>query len=173
MRDKREGKSPSTQAGEFVRDEMEKIRKGEHGARSTKQAIAIGLSEARRAGVDLKPPAKGKTSERTRRNAERAYRKGQRHEPVSKERSRARVQVLKRESREAASPRALSRQAHEAARQRSPADRSAAARKAVQTKGPRERSEAAKKAARTKGLRGRSEAAKKAARTRAMHKSHS
>src|SRR6266566_1725596 len=72
-RDKREGKAPSTQAGEFVRETMEHIRKGKHGARSTKQAIAIGLSKARRAGVKLPPPKKGQTSERTRHNAERAY----------------------------------------------------------------------------------------------------
>src|SRR5436190_10631152 len=86
---KREGKSPSTQAGEFVKKEIEDIRAGKHGARSTKQAIAIGLSEARRAGVDLKPPPKGKTSEKTRRSAQRAYEKGQRHEPVSRKRSQA------------------------------------------------------------------------------------
>ena len=77
QRDKRQGKSPSTQAGEFVKAEMDRIRKGQTGARSSKQAIAIGLSEARRAGVDLKPPAKGKTSEKTRKNAEREYTKGQ------------------------------------------------------------------------------------------------
>src|SRR6266478_2395272 len=75
--DKREGKSSSTQAGEFVREEMEHIRKGEHGARSAKQAIAIGLSKARRAGVKLKPPAKGKTSEKTRKSAAKAYAAGQ------------------------------------------------------------------------------------------------
>ena len=74
--DKREGKSPTTQAGEFVREEIHHIRKGKHGARSTKQAIAIGLSQARRAGVDLPPPAKGKTTERTRKSAERAYARG-------------------------------------------------------------------------------------------------
>src|SRR5258708_31000832 len=74
---KRAGKSPSTQASEFVREEIEDIRKGKHGARSAKQAIAIGLSKARRAGVDLPPPKKGKTSERTRKNAERAYAVGQ------------------------------------------------------------------------------------------------
>ncbi|HET9823987.1 MAG TPA: DNA-binding protein, partial [Chitinophagaceae bacterium] len=72
-RDKQQGKAPSTQAGEFVREEMEHIRKGKHGARSAKQAVAIGLSKARRAGVKLKPPAKGKTSEKTRRSAEQAY----------------------------------------------------------------------------------------------------
>jgi Family of unknown function (DUF6496) len=74
--DKREGKSPSTQAGEFVREEMEHIRKGEHGARSAKQAIAIGLSKARRAGVKLPPPEPGKTSSRTQRQAERDLAKG-------------------------------------------------------------------------------------------------
>src|SRR3982075_4768808 len=74
--DAREGKAPSTQAGEFVRQEIEHIREGKHGARSTKQAIAIGLSEARRAGVDLKPPKKGTTSEKTRKSATRAYARG-------------------------------------------------------------------------------------------------
>src|SRR5436853_6559540 len=76
-RDKRAGKSPSTQAGEVVHAEIDKIRRGEHGARSPKQAIAIGLSEARRAGVDLPPPKKGKTSESTRKSAEYAYEAGQ------------------------------------------------------------------------------------------------
>src|SRR5512138_530544 len=75
-KDRREGKSSSTQAGEFVREEMDHIREGKHGARSAKQAIAIGLSKARRAGVDLKPPRKGTTSERTRRSASRAYARG-------------------------------------------------------------------------------------------------
>src|SRR5689334_559784 len=87
-RDEREGKSPGTQAGEFVHDEIKKIRKGEHGARSARQAIAIGLSEARRAGVDLKPPKKGTTSEKTRKSAKSAYEKGQKDEPISKTRSR-------------------------------------------------------------------------------------
>src|SRR6516165_7514304 len=90
--DKREGKSPTTQAGEFVREEMHHIREGKHGARSTKQAIAIGLPKARRAGVDLPPPEKGKTTERTRRSAELAYERGQgepqKHKPSAK-RSRA------------------------------------------------------------------------------------
>ena len=150
QRDKREGKSPSTQAGEFVHEEIDNIRKGKHGARSAKQAIAIGLSKARRAGVNLKPPKKGTTSEKTRRSAESAYRKGQRHEPVSRTRSRAREEALQREPISSASHAALSRQAHSAAMQRTAADRSASARKAAQTKGPRERSEAAKKAARTR-----------------------
>src|SRR5205809_7521380 len=96
-KDKAEGKSASTQAGEFVKEEIDNIRSGEHGARSSKQAIAIGLSKARRAGVDLKPPAKGKTSEKTRRSAELAYEKGQRHAPVSKTRSAATKKALKKE----------------------------------------------------------------------------
>src|SRR5213079_2577356 len=115
---KREGKAPSTQAGEFVRETMEHIRKGKHGARSAKQAIAIGLSKARRAGIDLKPPAPGKTSAKTRRSAEQSYKKGQKHEPVSKIRSRARERALKKESTDAASHTALSRHAHSAAMKR-------------------------------------------------------
>src|SRR5205823_7221601 len=97
-KDKREGKSPSTQAGEFVRETMEHIRKGKHGARSTKQAIAIGLSKARRAGVKLRPPAKGKTSARTRRSAEHAYHRGQTapHAKTSPKRSAAITKALKR-----------------------------------------------------------------------------
>jgi hypothetical protein len=149
-RDKREGKSASTQAGEFVHEEIKNIRKGKHGARSAKQAIAIGLNEARRAGVALKPPAKGKVSEKTRKSAESAYEKGQRHEPVSKTRSRARVKALKKEPTSSVSHKALSQQAHNAASKRSRSERSAAAKKAVRTKGPLKRSAAAKKAARTR-----------------------
>src|SRR5438270_13152917 len=149
--DKREGKAPTTQAGEFVREEMEHIREGKHGARSTKQAIAIGLSKARRAGVDLPPPEKGTVSEKTRRSAERAYEKGQRGETgVSTTSSRAVVRALKREGTAAASKPALAAQARSAARRGGSADRSAAAQKAVQTKGPAERSAAALKAARTR-----------------------
>src|SRR6186713_3369676 len=98
-KDKAEGKAPSTQAGEFVREEIEEIRAGKHGARSTKQAIAIGLSKARRAGVGLPPPAKGTTSEKTRRSAKNAYRAGQqrRTKRVNPRRSRAAIQALKRE----------------------------------------------------------------------------
>jgi len=118
-RDKRQGKSPSTQAGEFVREEMEHIREGKHGARSTKQAIAIGLSKARRAGVALPPPRKGQTSERTRKSAARAYRAGQRgRRKPSARRSRATLRALKREGHQAASRQALSRQAKSAARRR-------------------------------------------------------
>src|SRR5438552_5736788 len=90
-RDKRQGKAPTTQAGEFIREEMHHIREGKHGARSTKQAIAIGLSKARRAGVKLPPPAKGKVSEKTRQNAARATAAGQEHKShkTSPTRSRA------------------------------------------------------------------------------------
>jgi len=153
QRDKRQGKSPGTQAGEFVHEEIKRIRKGEHGARSAKQAIAIGLSEARRAGVKLKPPKAGTVSEKTRKNAEREYEKGQKHDPISKTRSRARVRALKRESTDAASHSALSKQARTAAGKRSASSRSAAAKKAARTKGPRERSAAAKKAAHTRARR--------------------
>src|SRR5437867_9644857 len=104
-RDKRQGKSASTQAGEFVREEIHHIRSGKHGARSAKQAIAIGLSKARRAGGHLPPPAKGKASEKTRRSAARAYAKGQKHEShkTSPTRSRAISGVLRREGHRAAS----------------------------------------------------------------------
>ena len=111
---KREGKAPTTQAGEFVREEIEHIRHGKHGARSTKQAIAIGLSKARRAGVKLPPPPKGRASEKTRRSAERSYQRGQgavTGRPSAK-RSRATTKALKREGHRAASKKALSRQAH-------------------------------------------------------------
>ena len=110
----------------------------------------IGLSKARRAGVKLKLPKKGTVSEKTRNSAEQAYEKGQKHEPVSKTRSRARVRALKQESLAAASLTALSRQAHSAAKKRTASERSASAQKAVETKGPRKRSEVAKKAARTR-----------------------
>jgi len=153
QKDKREGKSPSTQAGEFVHEEIRHIREGKHGAKSAKQAIAIGLSKARRAGVDLKPPKKGETSEKTRKSAQRAYEKGQRHEPISPKRSRAGMKRLKREGRAAASHTALSRHAHAAARKRTASDRAASAKKAAKTKGPRKRSEAARKGARTRARR--------------------
>lgn len=117
---KRQGKAPTTQAGEFVREEMHHIREGKHGARSTKQAIAIGLSKARQAGVKLKPPTKGQTSERTRRSAERAYRKGQSGQSTTpaRRRSRATLGALKREGRGAASSKALAKQAQQTARRR-------------------------------------------------------
>jgi hypothetical protein len=118
--DAREGKAPSTQAGEFVREEMEHIREGKHGARSTKQAIAIGLSKARRAGVKLAPPKKGTASAGTRKKAERDVKAGRSsagHKTSSK-RSRATTSALKREGRSAASKSALSKQARSAARRR-------------------------------------------------------
>jgi hypothetical protein len=167
-RDKREGKSASTQAGEFVREEMDKIREGKHGARSPQQAIAIGLSEARRAGVDLPPPRKGKAKSSTRRSAKYAYEAGQGRRKTKRQPrvSRAVEAVLKREPRSSASHSALSKQAKRAAGRRSAASRSAAARKAVRTKGAAGRSTAARKATRTKGAKGRSAAARKAAQTR-------
>jgi hypothetical protein len=133
-RDKRQGKAPSTQAGEFVREEMHHIREGKHGATSAKQAIAIGLSKARRAGVNLRPPAKGKVSNKSRRSAMSAYRKGQRGQPVSSRRSEARSKALRREGRSAASHRALSRQARSAAKGRSRSSRSATAKRAARTR---------------------------------------
>jgi hypothetical protein len=153
-RDKQQGKSASTQAGEFVKEEIDRIRKGKHGARNAKQAIAIGLSEARRAGVKLKPPKAGTTSEKTRKQAERELKQGPKRKPVSAKRSQARVRALKREGTEAASHTALSRQAHSAARRRTASDRSAAAKKAARTKGARKRSQAAQKAARTRARAG-------------------
>jgi hypothetical protein len=136
-RDKREGKAPSTQAGEFVHEEIEHVREGKHGARSTKQAIAIGLSKARRAGVDLPPPKKGSASSKTRKSAARAYAAGHgasRKTTRSTKRSRATTKALKREGHGAASRKALSTHAHSAARKRSSASRSAAARKAARTR---------------------------------------
>lgn len=147
---KREGKSASTQASEFVREEIENIREGKHGARSAKQAIAIGLSKARRAGVKLRPPKKGQASAKTIKSAKQALRKGQKHEPVSTTRSRATVRALKREGKASVSRQALSRQAHAAAKKRTASQRSASAKQAAKTKGPRQRSQAAKKAARTR-----------------------
>ena len=118
--DKREGKSPSTQAGEFVREEIHHIREGKHGAASAKQAIAIGLSKARRAGVDLAPPKKGSVSEKTRKSAARDSSRGhsRKKKAVSARRSRSSETALKREPRSAASHKALSRQAKSAARTR-------------------------------------------------------
>ena len=132
--DEREGKSPSTQAGEFVREEMEHIRQGEHGARSPEQAIAIGLSKARRAGVKLPPPKRGK--QQTKRQAKRDLTKGRagRRKKPSPKRSRATKRALKRESRRAASRQALSKHAKRVARQRPARSPSAAAKKAAKTR---------------------------------------
>jgi hypothetical protein len=133
--DLREGKSPTTAAGEFVHEEIEHVRRGKHGARSPQQAIAIGLSKARRAGVPLPPPAPGKTSEKTRKSAERAYRKGQAGaKKPTRKRSRIRELVLKREPRTTASRKALSQQATRAAHRRTPAARVGAARRAASTR---------------------------------------
>lgn len=135
QRDKKEGKAPSTQAGEFVREEMEHVREGKHGAASAKQAIAIGLSKARRAGVKLPPPEKGTTSKRTRKQAKRDLKKGKSNgKKPSPNRSRGAKKALKQQPRAAASHRALSRQAHKAAKKRSAADRSRAAKKAARTR---------------------------------------
>jgi hypothetical protein len=153
--DRREGKSASTQAGEFVRAEIEKIRRGEHGARSPQQAIAIGLSEARRAGVPLPPPKKGQAKARTRKSATYAYEAGQ-HKRKTIRRpkvSRAVSNVLKQEPKSTASRKALSTQAKRASSRRSAASRSQAARTAAKTKGAAGRSAAAKKAARTRARR--------------------
>src|SRR5262245_682973 len=152
---RREGKAPSTQAGEFIRETMEHIREGKHGARSTKQAIAIGLSKARRAGVNLPPPEKGKTSEKTRRSAQLAYRAGHSEHPhkINPRRSEATTEALQREGHSAASHEALARQAKQQAAKRSPRERSEIGRKAAHTRlahqSHEERSAIARKAART------------------------
>ena len=157
-RDEREGKSASTQAGEFVREEMEHVRQGKHGARSSQQAIAIGLSKARRAGVKLPPPSRGKTSAKTRRQAERDYERGQSGRPhhASPRRSRGVRKALKREGREAASHASLARHARASARRRGSTDRNRAAQQAVRTKDPEGRVRAARRAARTRRARARS-----------------
>jgi len=151
-KDKRQGKSASTQAGEFVREEIHHIREGKHGARSTKQAIAIGLSKARRSGVKLPSPPASATA-RTKESAAYASRASKRSPRTSPRRSRAMRRALKREGRQAASTKALSRQATSAARRRSAASRKRAAQKAVRTKGPKVRREAARRAARTRQRR--------------------
>lgn len=119
-RDKAQGKSASTQAGEFVREEMEHIRRGKHGARSPKQAIAIGLSKARRSGVDLPAPRKGTSSAATRKKAQQDLEKGRSGKKTapSAKRSQARRKALKKEPRSAASKSALSKQAKSAAAKR-------------------------------------------------------
>lgn len=159
--DKRAGKAPSTQAGEFVKEEVDRVRAGEHGVRSAKQAIAIGLSKARRAGVALKAPKQGTTSEATRKKAAKDSAAGQ-HQPAAAKRastesktkrSRAATAALKRESSAGASKQALSAQTKSAASRRSAASRSAAAKKAASTKGAAGRTAAAKKAARTRAAR--------------------
>ncbi|MEA2624772.1 MAG: hypothetical protein QOD06_817 [Candidatus Binatota bacterium] len=149
--DRRRGKSPSTQAGEFVREEIHHVREGKHGARSAKQAIAIGLSKARRAGVKLPTPKKGRATAATRKKAKQDLRKAKSGRgKTARRRARATKEALRREPRSSASRKALSRQARSSAARRSRSSRSAAAKKAVRTKLPTRRRIAAKKAARTR-----------------------
>jgi hypothetical protein len=150
--DAREGKSPSTQAGEFVREEIEHVREGKHGAASVKQAIAIGLSKARRARVNLPAPTKGPAS--IREQAQRDLRRGKSPQrEVSRKRSRATLQALQQQSTRSASPKALSEQARASARRRGAAARHNAAAKAVHTKGKTGLRAAARKAVRTRQRR--------------------
>lgn len=150
-RDSEQGKSPSTQAGEFVREEIEHVRQGKHGARSPQQAIAIGLSKARRAGINLPPPKRNQASQRVRRQAQRDLSKGRSGSTkTSAKRSRATSGALRRESRSSVSHAAMARQAKRSARKRGPASRHRAAMAAVRTKGRAARSRAAVKAARTR-----------------------
>ncbi len=128
-RDAQEGKAPSTQAGEFVREEIDDIRKGKHGARSPKQAIAIGLSKARKAGVKLPPPPHGSESAK-----KESRKKSSTRRKVSAKRSRASLNALKREPRSTVSHAALSRQAHNSARKRGAKKRHEAAMKAAETR---------------------------------------
>lgn len=150
-RDKRAGKAPSTQAGEFVREEIEHIREGKHGARSTEQAIAIGLSRARRAGVAVPAQGKRATSKRGGADTKKAARPAAK--AASATRSRAVTRALKREGHAAATPEALSVHAKKAARSRTASERSASARKAAETKGTKGRAAAARKAVRTRKRR--------------------
>jgi hypothetical protein len=130
--DKREGKSPSTQAGEFVREEIHHVREGKHGARSPQQAIAIGLSKARRAGVKLAPP-KGSSSLRKKAEQDTVASK-KRNAKTSAKRSRAVEGALKKEPKTSTSHKALSCQA----------------KKSTATRGKQNRRQAAQKAARTR-----------------------
>lgn len=147
-KDKKEGKSASTQAGEYVHEEIEHVREGKHGARSTKQAIAIGLSKARRAGIKAKP-GKAASKSTKKKAAQDEAASHEHHKPAAK-RSRATAKALKREGHQAASKSALSSHAKKSASQRGASARSAAAKKAARTKGAAGRSAAAKKAARTR-----------------------
>jgi hypothetical protein len=150
--DEAEGKSPSTQAGEFIREEMHHIREGIHGARSPQQAIAIGLSKARRAGVKLPAPKAGKTSPGVRKQALRDLKKGrssESHRP-SRKRSKAILKALQHEGHSAASHASLSRFARATSRKRGPVARHQSALKALHTKGPAGIRKAARKAARTR-----------------------
>ena len=147
-RDKQEGKSPSTQAGEYVREEIEHIREGKHGARSTSQAIAIGLSKARRAGVKL-PVSKTASKATKKKAAQDTAAAHEPHKPAAR-RSTATIRALQKEDHKAASKSALSAHAAKSAAKRSANSRSASARKAARTKVAAGRSAAAKKAAKTR-----------------------
>jgi len=150
-RDAAKGKSPQTQAGAFVREEIEHVRQKKHGARSTKQAIAIGLSKARRAGVKLKAPSAAKASKSTRHKAEKDLERGSKREAArSPKRARASREALEKEPKGTTSGRRLAKHARSAARSRSKASRSASAKKAARTKGAASRSASAKKAAQTR-----------------------
>jgi hypothetical protein len=148
----RSGRSTSTAAGELVREEIHHVRRGKHGARSAKQAIAIGLSKARRAGIELPPPRKGRASKRTRAAARRARDAGQhrRARRPSPRRARATLRALRKEPRRAGSRRALAVQGRRGMAKRTHRERAASARKAARVKGPRVRRAAARKAARTR-----------------------
>lgn len=152
-RDKEEGKSPSTQAGEFVREEIEHVREGKHGARSVQQAIAIGLSKARRAGVALPPPKGEQSSADVRERAARDLKRGKRPHAPSRRRSRAVKNALRKENKRSVSSSALSAQGRRSARRRGQAARKAAARRSVHTKGRQGLRQAARKAARTRRSR--------------------
>lgn len=151
-KDKRKGKSASTQAGEFVREEIEHIRKGKHGAKNTQQAIAIGLSKARRAGIEVEPGKNAPTA--VKKKARQDIAKGRKRAAPSPTRAAAAEKALKSVSKKAAkktvSKSALAKQAKKAAGKRTAADRSAAAKKGARTKGPAVRKAAARKAARTR-----------------------
>jgi len=156
-KDAEEGKSPSSQAGEFVHEEIEHVKQGKHGARSTQQAIAIGLSKARRAGIRLPPPKHGSVSEKIRSQAARDNSKGQADpgQKPSPTRSRATKGALQREGHEAASHEALSKQAKSSAARRSSESRGRAAQKTVRTNGPAVLKSEAQKAARARASHGR------------------
>jgi hypothetical protein len=130
--DAREGKSPSTQAGEFVREEFHHVREGKHGARSPQQAIAIGLSKARRAGVKLRAPKGGASVHK---KADQDSEKGKNpRRKTSRTRSRAAWGALKREPKSTTSRKAISRHGKSSAAKRSKPARSAAAAKAIRTR---------------------------------------
>jgi hypothetical protein len=144
-KDGRQGKAPTTQAGELVREEIHHIREGRHGARSPEQAIAIGLSKARKAGVALPPKPGTKAAKRAAHDGQKRARSSE----TSAKRSRVTLSVLKKEPKSSASHSALARQAHKTAVKRGHSTLHASAMKAVATKGHAALSKAAKKAAAT------------------------